>query len=1193
MGEKRWTQHQKTAIELRGRTLLVSAAAGSGKTAVLTQRIISRLTDPEDGADITRMLIVTFTKAAAAELKERIAAALSDALASDPSNMRLAHQLASLGNAKISTIHSFCFSLIKRNFNKLGLSPTVRIADEAQALIMSKAAMNSVIDRLYDRQYAERMGIDFTATLRNLLSSDRDDNLADDLLDIYKKVSSYPEGTAYFSRCASELRLCGGDNFFDTSYGRVIKDHCRCLFSHAIGVYRSAVEYFEGDELFSSRYLCTFERELEDIEALLAMLDGGASHAEFSAALKAFKKGKLLGVKEEDKTPQSIYYCSSRTDITKKISADLVGRFFGCDGDELKQITEDTAYLCENIGGILSLYEEKLLEEKQKRSLVDYTDLERMAYSLLVSDGRPTDIARECALEFDEIYIDEYQDVNELQDAIFSSVSTNNRVMVGDIKQSIYAFRGAQPEVFNGYRESLCKYTEGCTDEGNTVFLSDNFRCDSLIIDFMNTVCSTLFTRGSSGISYSREDDDLRYAKIADEGHTENAAEVVILESDKENDVEREAAYVAQRMIEFNRSGHSFGEMAVLLRKKDNIAVFERVLSSCGIPVAGSVSQGFFEKPEILLISCILNSVDNPMRDVYLAGMMKSPFFGFTLDQLIYVRSFEREASLYEAVKLCSEEESEVGGKCRDLLCKLSEYRSEAEKCSADLLIKYIYEDLSMLEVAQGRVQQEGIEKAMQRRKNLIAFYDMARAFSASSYFGLYNFLQYIDEKALCSSDAEASAPPSDAVRIMTVHHSKGLEFPICFLSVGGHPFNKMDQRDHVIIGRECGIGIAIKKSDLPVRYDTPLRQAAGVSLIENSIEEEMRVLYVALTRAKERLIVTASSKDPQKLISECEVDAAIADRYTLLSCKSFIEWILIALKGEGAAADRYAFVSVIDAEPGQALTLPHEAEQEEQELPLPDDIINPAGLTREEYYALFSSRFSFEYPRGHLMRLPSKLTVSKLYPGILDEGDDGDEQVRTPMARPIFLEEEAAVSGADRGIATHVFMQFCDFERVEKHGVTDEIARLVSLGFISGEMAQRINIKQLSVFFEGELYKKMRLAPTLVREKRFNITVMAENFTDKEQTKASLSGEEILVQGVIDCFFENEDGSYTLVDYKTDSFSYADIKEHPDKVKAVLADRHKTQLSYYREALEKLSGRTVSKTLIYSFALGDCVEIV
>ncbi len=1188
MGEKRWTTDQRTAIDLRGRTLLVSAAAGSGKTAVLTQRIISRLTDPENPADISRMLVVTFTRAAASELKERISAALSEALASDPSDMRLAHQLVKLGSARISTIHSFCFSLIKDNFNSLGLSPGVRIADDAEALIMSTTVMDSLIDELYDEKNAKRAGVDFSALVRNLLSSDRDDTLAKTFLNMYKRVISYPEGVGYFMNCADELRSAGKESFFDTSYGRVIKEYMQDLLSHAEVVYGAAIGYFERDDEFSKKYLPGFASELEYIRSLSDMLKKGVGYAEFSDAVLSFKKSKLGGVKAENKTEESIYHCSMRDDIRDALLKKAAPIFFGCKDDELERIIEDTAYISEHVCRFLTLYEERLLEEKRKRSLVDYNDLERMAYALLVRDGHPTDIARECALELDEIYIDEYQDVNKLQDAIFSAIATNNRIMVGDIKQSIYAFRGAQPEVFNGYRDTLAKYGEGSDDMGNTIFLSDNFRCDSLIIKFMNTVCSKLFLNGSRGLSYSRESDDLRYAKL-DDGHTESPAQVVLINTEHDNDAVAEAEYIAQRMLELRREGYGFGDMAVILRKKETIKIFDRVLRERGIPTATNAGEEFFERPEILLVMCILNSVDNPMRDVYLAGMMKSPFFAFTLDELIYIRSFERESSLYESVKLASREDSAIGEKCAAFLCKLDLYRREAAKKSAELLIRYIYEDLSMLAVAPGGESADNAGDAERVRRNLITFYNMARSFSSSSYFGLYNFLQYIDEKAAGENGGEATSEGKDAVSIISVHHSKGLEFPVCFLCRAGGSFNKEELKEKLIIGRECGIGIALKSSDLPLRYDTPLRRAAGLDLIESSIEEEMRVLYVALTRAKEKLIVTASTKDTASLISQCRDNAKMADRHTLISCKSFIEWILTALYGADDDISEYCTVETAQELRSEDIDTAEVKEQEDIEV---RDMVNLGGMTADEYYSLFSGRFAFEYPQKHLAQLPSKLTVSKLYPGILDESDDGDQLVREPRIRPLFLEENITVSGAERGIATHVFMQFCDFDFVERNGIAAEIARLVSLGFITAEMAQRINTRHLSAFFDSALYKEMRKSEVLVREKRFNITVKAENFTESEETRDIVSGEEILVQGIIDCFFENGDGSYTLVDYKTDSFSYEDIKERPLEVKKELADRHRTQLSYYRDALERLSGRSVSKTLIYSFALGDSVEI-
>ncbi len=1186
MGEKRWSRGQKTAIDLRDRTLLVSAAAGSGKTAVLTQRIISRLTDESSPCDISRLLVVTFTKAAAAELKDRIAAALTAELAKNPSNARLAKQLVKSGNAKISTIHSFCYDVIKQNFSRLELPLGVRIADEAESILVNRQIMNGIIEDFYDKNnsYSEA-GMDFSRLMSMFLTSDRDDDAADKLIALYKRVNSYPEGIGFFANCRDELLQAGSENFLETKSGNSIKRFMEKMLSHYISVYKSACELFANDEEYQKKYLPSFECDYESAMRLYFLLfDKESGYTEIRSALSLVTKMALKPIKKELKTDESEYFCEKRKAFHDEIKK-LRENFFAYDSAALEKIMKATAEASGDLYLFLSAYDKRLSEEKKRRSIVDFTDLERLTYDLFVDkEGSITDAARAQAAAFDEIYIDEYQDVNGLQDGIFSAISSNNRIMVGDIKQSIYGFRGAEPTIFSAYRERYPEYKEGSCDRENTVFLSNNFRCDRIIIDFMNAVCSRIFPYAGKSINYQKAD-DLVFSKITEEGAPEYKAETVILETERDNDAQSEAEYVARRIKALHSEGYSYGKMAVLLRKKSAFSDFEQAFKAHGIPTKSTEAEDFFGSREILIVISMLNAIDNPTRDIYLAGILKSPIYCLTLDELVKIRSDYSEGSLYEAIKAYSEEVEMGVGRCSDFLYDLTRYRTLAGRLSVPELIRVIYSETHMTALA-GAEYQNRAEYAQKAAKNLMRFYEMARAYAGSEYCSLCEFIQYINDSMESGGMPIASKEEAggDFVRIMTVHQSKGLEFEVCFISMTGSDFNRSGMRENLIISHDVGFGMGLKTDNAHVRYDTPLRRAAALGVLENDVDEEMRVLYVALTRARARLIVTASVKDADGFIEKQRAAAEVCDRYTVGESRDFISWIMQALLSDNESGG-YCDISVVKPS-GEA-----ECEAEADEAYEAKEEAKSEDMSIEQYKELFLSRFDKKYSHSAAAQIPSKLTVSKLYPNILEQEDDGDESVRTIMRTPKFIEGEERISGAERGIATHVFMQFCNFENVKRQGIKQEAARLVYEGFISAAAADRINTYTAARFFESEIFADMEKSSAVRREVRFNINLPASEFTQNEEHRAALSGEEVLVQGVIDCFFENPDQTLTLLDYKTDYFTKDEL-QNPQAVAEELKKRHTTQLAYYKTALEKLTGKRVSRALIYSFALSDTVEI-
>ena len=1271
MAQKRiWTKAQSEAISDRGHDLLVSAGAGSGKTAVLTERIIRRLTDRENPLDITRMLIVTFTKAAASELKERISSALSDAAAENPSDWRLTRQLFALERAQICTIHSFCLDLLRENFSNVGLRADFRIADDAEIKLLESGLMNELIEDCYSGNIENGYEIaDFEDLADSLTGTKGDKGLADIFLSIKHDLESYAEGTDFILNFAAELEDDSTRDFAVSRCGREILN----LTENTLSVYRDlfadAAEEVSDDEKLSKALKPAFEADVEFIDrvSVLSSADDFKGLCEWFDGYSPVRFGVARGVA----LSPEVEAAKKARDEFKKERQRLADKFFSLGENEVKKTQTDTAKVLRQIHTLLSLFEKRFDEEKRRRGIVDFADLERLASKLLIKDGQPTAAALTISGRYDEIYIDEYQDVNSLQDAIFRSISKNNRFMVGDVKQSIYAFRGADPSIFESYRSGFSRTAEGA-ENGRTIFLSDNFRCDEPVIRFTNLVSSRLFTNGTGALPYY-PDDDLVHSKRGEE--TGEPVKIALISSeteDEDEDIsEREAEYVAgeiKRLVGSTKkddcSPITYSDIAILMRSaRAQSDVFSTVFKHHGIPLFNSTEGDLFENPEVLLVLCLLNVIDNPSRDIYLAGLLKSPVFGFTLDELIRIRRHSSDGSLYDALRAYTDDTGFDRG--RSFLEKLSLWRHKAGTLPVDRLVWYLYRDTDLPALVQTDPGQTKLRLA-----NLTMFYEYARSFEKSSSHGLYNFIRYIndiiDNKARLSVPSASSAG-TGAVRLMTIHQSKGLEFPVVFLCGTGKKFNENDLRQSIVSDR--GLGIALKLSDSTgfARYDTPVRQAIAKRLGDSQLEEEMRVLYVALTRARERLYVTGTASE--KALDEADSDSVRLSKGTVMKNGGYLRWVLLAAANYERFSHPDSLPYRIEIVSPQGNNAAEEAENTIRDTDMSAE--KAPEITDAEYDRMLCERFDYTYPHMAAARLPAKLSVSELFPELLDEdsatldegmflgkaeprrgdhwspapndnmcphpdvgamcstgdqwsplqdrGTDGAESVSPIRDRgsdtkitknddtrksafrrtPLFLSDKAATesTAAERGTATHLFMQFCDYSRFRPGDdldkaldiVQDECARLGENRFITPRIASLVDTRRAALFFTGKLFEEISSSPMVRRETRFNVKLPAADFTASEELKKALEGETILVQGVMDCFYENKDGSLTIVDYKTDFIPKDMSREDAERM---LVGRHRLQLTYYRSALEKISGRKVERVVIYSFGLGGEVEV-
>ena len=1184
-----WTPAQSAAIETRGKDLLVSAAAGSGKTATLTERIIRSLKDTEHPADISKMLIVTFTRAAASELRAKIFKALSEALAKDPSNRHLAAQLIKTTSAKICTIDSFYLDMIRENFSSLGLPSNFRIADTAECELLAKECMSDIISKHYD---ADTDG--FSAFAECFVGVRGGDRLPEILLSLYESISAYPEGIDFLLECADKYASFAECDFFESPFGDVLAGGVEDAFKYYADVLSDGCEQMLSDEKLKTAYLPSFSYDHRFCTEAVEILKS-RSYERAKAHMGSYSPISLKSVRGD--LPEEILLSKEkRTEITKAIR-DTQKKSFSLSPEQISRAMLHSRQITLQLHALLSDFERTFSEEKLRRSALDFSDIRRYALKLLVDkDKNPTEVAINMSLKFTDIYIDEYQDVDRVQDMIFRAISNGkNRFMVGDIKQSIYGFRGAEPHVFAGYREKFPLHGTSAAEDSpaESIFMSNNFRCDENIIDFTNLVCSYLFGICSENIGYCKED-DLRFTKQkpSDDFVSQKVTLAIVTppedeESDyvsnAENNRESEAKYIAAKISELLRSGKlANGErvhpedIAIMFRSGSIKPYLKAALDEAGIAYSGGDDNKYFESPDVLLVLSVLNVIDNPHRDIHLAATLYSPLFSLTLDDLVRIRKTESGAhSLYDALcEYIAENDDELSSKCRDFISTLDEWRELTQSMTVNKLLRRIF--------SSRRFLLSGISNS----ENLRILYEYARKFEAGAYRGLYDFIEYLNRMIANGTKLEGAATDGAVGRVslITVHHSKGLEYPVCFLCGTSGQFNKSEFKDSMLF--EYSTGVAMKLADGTgfARVNTPMREAIISKLLTAQIEEEMRVLYVALTRAREKLFVTGSSTKPRDdLLTAAKERRVYSGKHTLLKCRSPLEWILTSLSGlDISSLCELEFIDPTKIKSAKAAKAIAESVASE-------------ALKNEELYEKLTADFEYEYPYLHLSRVPAKISVSRLSPDVLDEKDDTlalfDTDKKASVPRILLGESGSAPSPAARGTSTHLFLQFCNFERAKAHGIDEEIARLIEARYIPREAKDEMFADELEKFFDSELYSEIISARRVIREQRFNILMPSSNFS-KDEDFIKATDEPLAVQGVIDLIIIDRDGNVSVYDYKTDRLSRAE-RESDALLAHKMRTLHAEQLGYYKIAAERLFGKEVKRVAVYSTQAAKTVDII
>ena len=1225
-----WTKEQQRVIDSRNRNILVSAAAGSGKTAVLVERIIKILTDEENPVDVDRLLIVTFTEAAASEMKERILNAIEKALEENPDNVHLQKQATLIHSALITTIHSFCLSVIREHFHAINIDPGFRIAEEGELTLIKQDVLENLLEDFYVE--GDKDFIEFTekySTGRN------DKNIEELILKLYDYSRSYPLPEKWLDECLLMYNNIDEDDKFISMILKSAKNKCEDMKL-------ILDECMEICEMSAGPYM--YADAIEDDMALVEKLVKCNTFSEYFEALSNIKWKRLSTKKDESVYEELKDKVKKLRESVKKTVKDLKEKYFYSSLDEIKVEMNNASV---SVGVLINLVKEfgvRLADKKQEKNIIDFGDMEQFALKILNdnNDGElvPSVVAKEYQDRFYEVMIDEYQDSNFIQETILTSVSKvsrgqHNIFMVGDVKQSIYRFRLSRPELF---MEKYDTYTLDESDE-QRIDLDKNFRSREEVLHSVNFIFSQIMRKGLGNVEYDRAaylNPGASFEQQIDEnGENINKAELLFIEKNPDEDsVETEAGVIANRILQLMESGKvldkktgeyrkpMFKDIVILIRAKSVAPTFSKVLGDYGIPVYFGSTEGYFETYEVSVLLDYLKVLDNYRQDIPLAAVLTSMFAGLKAHELGIIKEAFPDICYYDAVKRYISY-AEENGNTEDLIYKklksfmetLMHYRSIVPFTPIDKLLTYIIE-----ETGYG-VYVSAMPGGEVRSANVDMLVEKAIAFEKTSYKGLFNFVRYINQIRKYDIDygeAGIDNEQSNTVKLMTIHKSKGLEFPIVFVSAMGRKFNTSDQKSSMVIHPTLGVGL--DSIDLEKRTKAPviLKKLIQEETLKENLGEELRVLYVALTRAKEKLIMTGVMKDAKdKVVEESSngtTDNTPLGYYILSSATCYLDWLLplVGRVSDDVPLDIQIMLKINNDEDADIVNVETNEFTEDDTKAVSSYNKGDTGentqennieevcdartidinrVYNEEFNEKLKSELGFVYPYMSDSRCKMKFTVSELkkmqyenevFEEIIQKSEESMFDVdNMEHIVPEFMKKSKGLVGAGRGTAYHRFMELHDFTKAGDYKtLNSEMDTFVKEGFMSKEMADAIFIKDIELFLKSKCGIRMSEATikgNLKKEQPFIISMDADSIY--EELKGS--GEKILVQGVIDvCFIEDKEA--VVLDYKTDN---VDTMEE-------LVTRYHAQLDYYGMAVEKLTGIKVKEKIIYSFRLNDFVTI-
>ena len=1169
MAEK-LTPQQKQAVENRGGRLLVSAAAGSGKTKVLVDRLLKYLNDPVKPANLDDFLIITYTKAAASELRGKIAAKLTEAIAQQPENRHLQQQMQRLFLTKISTVHGFCGDLLREFAYKLDLSADFRVADENECREIRETVLSDLLDRAYESAGEDR---DFRAFVDTQGLGRTDKLVAEIILKVYDSARCHLNPEQWLDDCLRDASVEGVAEASQTVWGRFLVEDLYDYLDGQIAVMGKCAELAEAADGLQKPAIV-----LRDTLYQLTHLRESATWDEIIAR-KNIDYGRLTFPRKgvDGELVERIKAC--RNGCKKGLEKRL--RTFSDNSD---QILEDLAQSAAGARGLIALVRQFGVDydrAKRGRRCVDFSDLEHKTLDLLLGASRsgPTAAAREIAQRFREIMVDEYQDSNGVQDAIFMALTEQrkNCFMVGDVKQSIYQFRLADPGIFLKKYHEYAHADGAAPGAGRKIMLNANFRSGGEVVSAVNDVFTDCMSPVVGGLVYG-EDEKLRegipHVRLPDAAIELHAIDV------QEETYEEESAFVAQRIHElldgahYVRDGENLRpirveDIVILLRSPGSVGGhFQRALESYGIRCSTGGGNDLLKTQEIGVLRALLQTIANPQQDIPLLATLASPVFAFTADDLAAFRARNKRCSIYDALRA---DDSPMTAAFLETLAVL---RREARMNTIAQLVEKIF---SMTRMDSIYAAMEGGDS---KAANLQAFYQLAADFEATSRRELGQFLEHLDaleEKGLVA----ASDASSGCVTIMSIHKSKGLEFPVVFLCGLGREFNRESLRAQVLCDKELGLGLSVADPVNRIRYPAISKRAIVAKTAAESLSEEMRVLYVAMTRPKDRLIMTYASRnlqgDLQNLALRYDIsgaeqltrDAVTPGEWVLLSALLHTEAGALHALGGKPAQTRVSEVpwriEVVQAVKGAT----QNAEAQIEEKLLPEATVQQLQETL---------RFQYGHPAATVA--PSKMTATQRKGRMKDQ--EAAEHASEPRAihrnwrKPAFL--GATVQGKTYGSAIHAVMQYISYENcTDEAGVDTEIARLVEQRFITEEAAAMADRKRIAAFFDTPIGQKLRSGTDYVREFKFSVLDDGSHYGD------GLAGEQVLLQGVVDCAMLEEDG-ITVIDFKTDFVTEETLPE--------LVAHYRLQVQTYADAMARIYQKPIKASYLYFFRLNRFVRI-
>ncbi len=1235
MSETKWTNEQLSAIKTRNCNLLVAAAAGSGKTAVLVERIIEIITNEENQIDIDRLLVVTFTNAAAAEMRERIASAISKELDRNPTSKNLQRQLTLLNRSNITTMHSFCLDVIKNNFHRIELDPLFRIGDQTEvALIKSE-----VIEELFEDKYEED-DEEFINLVEAFSSYKNDDSIKELVLDLYNFTMSGPWPEKWLKDSAEAFNISTLKELDNSKWVKVLTESIKIEISGYIKMMKKAINIVnETDGL--EPYIQNFSSELETLENIYFKLGNGLE--EMYEALSTIEFSRLKSIKKDSVSDEDAQNTVKkiRDDIKKKLS-DLTKNTFSVVPKDMLNNIRGAYSNIKKLSELVLEFGDRFSKHKKEKNILDFNDLEHLCLKILIDHDDdnniiPSSVALDFKNYFDEVLVDEYQDSNRVQETIIGLVSRKqsdnpNVFMVGDVKQSIYRFRQAKPELF------IEKYNYYKIDEGENrkIQLYKNFRSREEVIDAVNYLFKELMSVTVGELEYTDNEAlnlGASYKETTDENsiiggpievnivnkNYDNSDEEITEGDDEEIDsVNLEGRIVARKIKElmstkdgkvFNVLDKETGEyrpvkykdIVILLRATKNWSeILLDELGSEGIPVYADTGSGYFESIEIRTMMSLLKVIDNPMQDVPMLALLKSPIMSFSSEELSDIRLVNKEKYFYENIITISEDKSypdSIKNKCINFLDNINKWRKKSIYMAIDEFIWYLYMDTAYY----GYVG--AMPNGVLRQANLKILFQRAKQFEETSFKGLFNFINFINKVTKSSGDmgsAKILGENEDVVRIMSIHKSKGLEFPIVFLCGTGKNFNLMDLNKGILYHDELGLGPDFIDLEKRVSIGTLAKESIKKKMKLETLSEEMRILYVACTRAKEKLIITGAVGDIKKSIDRW-INSASLDKNKILESevlkgKSFIDWIGMALckHVDGKILREYngstEEITKIDKSKWEInlfnkIDLIKDKDYEET-----DELYNPQILDssfNEKINNEINRRLNYEYPLRHSTTLKSNISVSDLKKKNIEENYELTELFKTKkIITPNFLKEEKGLSAAEKGTAVHFVMKKIDFSRVNNiDEIKEQLQELFDNEFLIEEELKSINPNKILNFFKSNLGRRMlnsyNKGENIYREVPFYTEISSLEIDDT--LSKEYIDEKVRLQGIIDCFFE-EDGHIILLDYKTDYVKFGNEIE--------LKEKYKKQLEYYSNAIFKIIGKKVSKEYLYSFYLDKEIEI-